>query len=194
MVFCSGCRRNFKPSGYTLHIRRSPISTCAAAHREALQVAEQNHNPSDNVEEASQFQGDFYGDYEETDFQWPAEADLDDESEDDDIHDNEEYIDIDADAGACQGEPMADHQGADLFIENFPSSSTGAAISDGHVFIETDYNCYRRQFGNVNAYEPFVSQIDWDVAHWAKVHGITSTAVTQLLGIKGVGFYTAHYI
>jgi hypothetical protein len=33
---------------------------------------------------------------------------------------------------------------------------------------------------------PFRSQCDWEFAHWAKMHGPTSTAVTELLAIPGV--------
>ncbi|KAG2126251.1 uncharacterized protein EDB93DRAFT_1323762 [Suillus bovinus] len=37
-----------------------------------------------------------------------------------------------------------------------------------------------------NPYHPFNSQIEWEVARWAKVRGATSTAFTDLLSIDGV--------
>lgn len=80
MVFCSGCRRNFKLSGYTLHIQRSQTSACGAAHRDDIQAAETNDDPSNDIEEVLGFQGDFFGAYKESDLPWPAEAD---ESEED---------------------------------------------------------------------------------------------------------------
>ena len=33
---------------------------------------------------------------------------------------------------------------------------------------------------------PFQSQLDWDIARWAKLRGQTSTAVSELLAIPGV--------
>jgi hypothetical protein len=196
MVFCAGCRRNFTASGYTMHIRRPYTPACSVAHRENLQAAELNDSPSDDIEEVSRFQGDFFGDYQEKDFPWPAEAELDEDDED--ILSNDDYMDIDVDGhqgGPLNHEAMLDHgEGADnISIEHFPSSSAGAAIPDDQGFVETDYDRYLSQCGNINEYTPFASQIEWDIARWAKVHGITSTAVTELLGIKGVGFYATHY-
>jgi hypothetical protein len=192
MVFCSGCGRHFKPSGYTLHIRRSHASACSAAHREDLQAVGSNNNLSDDIEDAIDFQGDFFGNYEDGDFPWPVESDSDDDSEDD------SYMDIDM--GGHQGgwqdqETMSDvcPGDDDIFIEHFPSSSAGAAISNDQGFIDTDYNCYQRQCGNAYESTPFASQIHWDIARWAKVQGITSTAVTELLGINGVGIYATHH-
>ncbi|KAJ7862154.1 hypothetical protein B0H14DRAFT_2349685, partial [Mycena olivaceomarginata] len=33
---------------------------------------------------------------------------------------------------------------------------------------------------------PFSSQVDWEVAKWAKLRGSTSTTFTDLLAIEGV--------
>ena len=195
MVFCSGCRRNFKPSGYTLHIRRSHASACGAAHHEDIHAAVLNDDLLEDIEDVSNFQGDFFGNYEESDLPWPAEAKSDEDSEDDN-HDTlnvDDYMDIEMDD--CQGEQrntetLGDCEGANtIFIEHFPSSGAGAAVSDYQIFSGTDYDCYQDQCGNTTAYAPFASRIDWDIARWAKVHKITSTAVTELLGINGVGFY-----
>jgi hypothetical protein len=198
MVFCSGCHRNFKPSGYTLHIQRSRTSACRAAHHEDMHAAGLNDNLSDDSEEVSNFQGDFFGNYEEGDLPWPAETELDEDSEDDHILNADDYMDVETDdyrGGPPNQETSDDYQGADsIFIEYFPSSSAGAAISNHQGFNKTDYDHYRNECGSTTDYAPFASQIDWDVARWAKVHGITATAVTELLGIKGVGFYVIHYV
>jgi hypothetical protein len=39
-----------------------------------------------------------------------------------------------------------------------------------------------------NCYAPFCSKIDWEIAQWAKTHGPSSTAVTELLAIDKVRF------
>jgi len=179
-----------------MHIQCPYTSACSVAHHENLQAAELNDNPSDDIEEVSRFQGDFFGDYQERDLPWPAEAELDEDNED--VLSDDDYMDIDVDrhqGGLLNHEAMPDHsEGADnISIEHFPSSNAGAAIPDDQGFVETDYDRYLSQCGNINEYAPFASQIEWDIAHWAKVHGITSTAVTELLGIKGVGFYATRY-
>ncbi len=67
MVHCTGCRHNFTVSGYTLHVQRTGSSACKAAYH-----AQFNH--TDNVESAvgDVFSGDFFGDYQEDDFDWPV--------------------------------------------------------------------------------------------------------------------------
>ncbi|KAG2153819.1 hypothetical protein DEU56DRAFT_725961 [Suillus clintonianus] len=46
---------------------------------------------------------------------------------------------------------------------------------------------YGLNAGNtVNVYAPFTSQMDWDIAKWAKLHGTGSTAFTDLLAIDGL--------
>jgi hypothetical protein len=41
-----------------------------------------------------------------------------------------------------------------------------------------------------NPYWPFTSQLDWKVAHWAKMRGPGSTAVSELLRIESVSVVT----
>jgi hypothetical protein len=49
-----------------------------------------------------------------------------------------------------------------------------------------------------NVYAPFASEMDWEVARWAKLRGSGSTAFTDLLKIEGVSqfssFITSEYI
>jgi hypothetical protein len=42
----------------------------------------------------------------------------------------------------------------------------------------------------LNIYAPFSSKLDWEVACWAKMQGLGSNAVTELLSIEGVRFPT----
>jgi len=201
-----------------MHIRRSRTSVCSAAYHEDLQAAAgSNGNPSDDIEEVSRFHGDFFGDYMDSDLPWPAEAELDKGAEDDDVNNDngivtdddnndnndiindDDYMDIDRDGH--QGGPLnqettpVDCQGADgTFVEHFPSGNAGAAISVDPGCIETDYGHYQKQFGYANEYAPFASRTEWDIARWAKLHRISSTAVTELLGFKGVGFYVTRYV
>ncbi|KAM6504098.1 hypothetical protein JOM56_001041 [Amanita muscaria] len=40
--------------------------------------------------------------------------------------------------------------------------------------------------GSNNVYAPFHSQLDWEIARWAKIHGPSSAALTKLLQLEGV--------
>jgi hypothetical protein len=46
---------------------------------------------------------------------------------------------------------------------------------------------YHAEMSNTdNCYTPFCSKIDWEIARWAKSHGPSSTAVTELLAIDSI--------
>ncbi|KAM6496730.1 hypothetical protein JOM56_007203 [Amanita muscaria] len=47
-------------------------------------------------------------------------------------------------------------------------------------------NCQRDGLSN-DAFAPFKSQLDWEVAKWAKLRGPSSTALTEFLAIEGLG-------
>ena len=43
---------------------------------------------------------------------------------------------------------------------------------------------------NPNVWWPFASKLEWEFAHWAKMRGPGSTAVTELLNIEGVSHFS----
>ncbi|KIL54452.1 hypothetical protein M378DRAFT_29088, partial [Amanita muscaria Koide BX008] len=45
---------------------------------------------------------------------------------------------------------------------------------------------YRQLLDSDKEYAPFSSKLDWEIARWAKLHGPSSAAVTELLQIEGV--------
>ncbi|KII85168.1 hypothetical protein PLICRDRAFT_116589 [Plicaturopsis crispa FD-325 SS-3] len=75
-------------------------------------------------------------------------------------------------------------------IQHFTRGRAGEIIRQ-----DTDnYELYRQklagsaaQTNRVNIWAPFASEIDWKVARWAKLRGPSSTALTELLNIDGVG-------
>ena len=83
-----------------------------------------------------------------------------------------------------------------IFIECFAPSSAGKPITNQDK-PDNDHDIYWRQLARpdcTSIYHPFASQIDWEIAHWAKVHGITSSAVSELLGVKGVSILLYIYL
>lgn len=70
-------------------------------------------------------------------------------------------------------------------IEQFPLPTAGMPIpcSDRGP---SSFEAYQQTVGSDNDYAPFNSRLDWDIARWAKMHGLSSSAVTKLLEIEGV--------
>ena len=70
-------------------------------------------------------------------------------------------------------------------IEKYPDSRAGAPVS--HDRIASRNESYAQAVNNVhNPWAPFLSQMDWEVAQWAKLRGPGSTAMSDLLKVDGV--------
>ncbi|KAM6499612.1 hypothetical protein JOM56_005120 [Amanita muscaria] len=135
-------------SGYVSHVMSTASTPCRNAYRDALSEAyieEQNQLEQDDP---VPFNGDFLGEYNEDDFNWP--------------HDDEEYK-----------------------IEPFPGEQAGAPIQHSSA-IQSEFASYRQLLDSDKEYAPFSSKLDWEIARWAKLHGPSSAAVTELLQIEGV--------
>jgi hypothetical protein len=188
MVRCAACHRSFTVSGYTLHVMRLGSQACVAAHLAQMQHAD-----------TEAFSGDFFGDYQDNDFDWPndkqepadcrcastfchqtifiEDPDFDDEDELGCI--DEETIDV---VRPTSPTPANVPQ---YEIELFPLATAGAPIP-GTVHGSSSFESYQRAIGSNNSYAPFSSMMDWEFAKWAKLHGPSSSAMTQLLKTKGV--------
>ncbi|KAM6491600.1 hypothetical protein JOM56_012992 [Amanita muscaria] len=70
-------------------------------------------------------------------------------------------------------------------IVPFPGEQAGAPI---HLSlpIQSDFDSYKQLLDGDTEYAPFSSKLDWEIARWAKLHGPSSTALTELLQIEGV--------
>lgn len=83
---------------------------------------------------------------------------------------------------------MQDQLTSKPVIETFPSNlgTPGAPISThhGHAY-EKDRDALASN-ARGNLWAPFASQLDWEVARWAKLRGPSSTALTELLKIPEV--------
>ena len=193
MVRCSGCHSDFTVSGYTLHVQRTKSSACIAAYHAQI-------NDADNVDnmDAEVFSGDFFGDYEEDDFDWPDNdqepADgkspvpvhsmiynvgpgSDDENEHGRV--NEDFIDVVRPVNCAAAEETH------FEIEPFPLATAGAPIP-GSEHAPSSFETYRQSIGSNNNYAPFHSRLDWEMAQWVKMHGPSSSAISKLLETEGV--------
>ena len=74
--------------------------------------------------------------------------------------------------------------GPSLIVDSFPYSSPGAPIPGAGQGLHV-YESSQDVFGS-STWAPFRSQRDWEIAHWAKMRGPTSSALSELLAIPEV--------
>jgi hypothetical protein len=69
-------------------------------------------------------------------------------------------------------------------IAHYPGKRAGEVCSKGITVMQG----YKNALGGPsdNPYFPFSSQIDWELAKWAKLRGPSATSFTELLHINGV--------
>jgi len=81
------------------------------------------------------------------------------------------------------------------FVMPYPSQRVGDAVGtrirvQDHCQAESAHAnaLYELEIvqDETNPYAPFVSQMDWEIAKWAKLHGLGSTTFGELMAIPGV--------
>jgi hypothetical protein len=75
------------------------------------------------------------------------------------------------------GVDTTDLQETPRFIERF-GGSAGAPNQTYHSEVGMHFG--------PNARTPFQSEMEWEIARWAKLRGLTATAINDLLSIDGV--------
>lgn len=75
-----------------------------------------------------------------------------------------------------------------IHINKFSNKMTGAPINANKQDSSSGFKKYGSGLDEdeSNIYAPFKSRLDWEIAHWAKFRGPSSTALTELLNIAGV--------
>ena len=69
-------------------------------------------------------------------------------------------------------------------IDHFPNGSAGAPISGAHGGSSMEDTSSKGLQGSI--WVPFSSQCDWEITCWAKMHGLSSSAFSELLAIPEV--------
>ncbi|KAF8265448.1 hypothetical protein EI94DRAFT_1858251 [Lactarius quietus] len=83
-----------------------------------------------------------------------------------------------------QSEAGNSESSSTLTIELFPHGQPGAPVADTPQGV-TVYESSQDTLGE-SVWAPFRSQCDWELAHWVKTSGSTSSAVNMLLRIPGL--------
>ncbi|KAG1775652.1 hypothetical protein EV702DRAFT_1199136 [Suillus placidus] len=98
--------------------------------------------------------------------------------EDDELEDIQQNTRQDVEARA---------QGQSGFVRvPYPDPRAGRSMLHGSVDHGANVAYGAHLANDENPYHPFNSQIEWEVARWAKLRGATSTAFSDLLSINGV--------
>ena len=76
------------------------------------------------------------------------------------------------------------------YIVKFPGGQAGAVYANQAV--DDNLNAsYTHKVGSAeNPFYPFSSNMEWEIARWAKMRGPSSTAFTELMNIEGVSFFS----
>jgi hypothetical protein len=72
-------------------------------------------------------------------------------------------------------------------FNDHPDCNAGAPLEN---LTKMSYKTYQDALPKANAvpniWAPFASKIDWEIARWVKLRGPSSTALSELLRVKGV--------
>ncbi|KAI8985007.1 hypothetical protein BD414DRAFT_547770 [Trametes punicea] len=180
---CPGCSREFTFSGLPKHLAQTINPACLAARGGAAvrgtSVDLTESDIPDLDAPAVPFVGDFFGPYNAADF--PDDEEL--------THDAFELDSSLSDSDDDEDDALAPSASSKTFIVRFPGVLAGAPV----VNMETTSRAYWQYQDELdghsapsNAYYPFVSKTDWEVARWAKMRGPGSTSFSELLTIQGV--------
>ncbi|KAG1883893.1 uncharacterized protein F5891DRAFT_1133319 [Suillus fuscotomentosus] len=142
------------------------------------------------------FEDDFFGTYGEDDIEWLSDDRNNSTDEEEGLYDSGEWEPPTQDENEREPPVDEDDQGAEEIEEHvvgqdnivvvpYPDARAGKPITGRPT------RCANATYGldsgsTVNIYAPFSSQMDWDIAKWAKLHGSSSTAFTDLLEIEGL--------
>ena len=77
------------------------------------------------------------------------------------------------------------------YVVKFNKGKAGAVYTN-HDRINGNMAYTSRINNPENPFSPFSSKIDFEIAHWAKTRGPSSTAFTELMSIKGVSCINLH--
>lgn len=111
----------------------------------------------------------------------PRQGDV--EAMDIDVEEDEEEDEADAEVEMSYGRAAVEKSiRQKIFVESFPGNTARAPVPSA----EAQGAIGPAGLVQGNPYAPFASQMDWQIARWAKLRGQGSTAMSELLGVPGV--------
>lgn len=205
MPQCPGCKKSFS-RGYFNHLRQTRKPACRAVLAQVFGDGELSSGPSDTdaasdssdsdslVTNHLDFNLDFRSnghnddqedlmhdanDYATGDSEAPVPVQLEESMDVDEPENNQEVENVLCQAREVRWAAEEAFRKTPVVIA-FPSAEAGAPITNIQALPR--YDSYKKGLKNPdNPWDPFLSQLDWEVAYWAKCCGPSATAFTKLL-------------
>ncbi|KAG1886982.1 hypothetical protein F4604DRAFT_1877587 [Suillus subluteus] len=174
---CPACsHNNLTVTGLSQHLAKSHNPHCQVLYHQSHSEIHANE-PFNNLANDPYYEPDTDGGYgeDESEFVWPGDLELVDA--DDDASDDGLNVEPEWEPTVEAVEEDNNHRQHGCTVMPYPDPCTGQEITNRA-------NCYAAN--EENLYHPFSSKMDWEVTRWAKLCGLSSTAFSDLLAIKGV--------
>lgn len=168
-VTCPACAKNFTQTGFQSHLRQTKDPHCAALFAEivntGMELDDHEHQP---------FEDDVFGGHDDYEF---GQLQDEDEQPEEDLEEEQ------ANLVENGWEPERPSHIVVRYSDKYPDHQAGAPMKK----TQPGDDNYRAVLDNSsNPWAPFSSQMDWEIAKWAKLRGAGSTAFSDLLAIEGV--------
>ncbi|KAG1843444.1 hypothetical protein F4604DRAFT_1884612 [Suillus subluteus] len=184
---CPACsREDFMVTGLSQHLAKSRNPHCRALYhqsRSQVHTRDQRDEPDEpTAEDEPGYEVDEPG-YEVDEPGYEAEArDEGDEAGDEDDDEGWNF--------EPEWEPPVEDRVEDVTMDDIEdlADEDEAGWEDqrrAHQDIQAQYEAHLAN-EEENLYHPFASKMEWEVARWAKLRGLSSTALSDLLAIEGV--------
>ena len=213
---CPACLKNFTHTGFQSHLRQTKDPHCAALYTDMLVDQEAPEKMPDSYEhqpfEGDTFGS--LDDYRDDDFGQSHDLEsgcIEDDDEQDEANSENGWEPERPGAQAANALQIEEPDPQQTGDHNEPAtniisrSQAEARITEDHVIIHFsdkhpdhqpgvpitkkrsgDDNYRTALNDSSNLWAPFSSQMDWEIAKWAKLRGAGSTAFSDLLAIEGV--------
>lgn len=213
---CPACSRdNFTVTGLSQHLAKSRNPHCRALYHQSRSQLEIHANgpqfepdestwpdldpdegdgedePEVEFQRAQEQSGGSDVDDDVDDEGWNFEPEWEPPVEEQDEHDRMDAIEDLADDDEAFREDHQDIQARaqgqhGCVVVPYPDPRAGQKITNCRA-ANMEYGAHLAN-AEENLYHPFASKMDWEVARWAKLRGVSSTALSDLLAIEGVSW------
>jgi hypothetical protein len=190
-IRCHGCNNWFTKSGLSQHVAKTRDMRCHAVYSAPQARLEFRLIPGGNVDHAS---SSSLAPILST----TPRANTNEVAADHPIDSlNQDLLSVELPLPPISDPPAQPEESGVVIINRFPFGSPGALFFGPHDFFPTNTH-YTPSVPSPAIdgpnWAPFRSECDWKVAHWAKMRGPTSSAMTDLLAIPEVCCHCFHVI
>ncbi|KAG1896128.1 uncharacterized protein F5891DRAFT_1193360 [Suillus fuscotomentosus] len=197
---CPACfHDNLTVTGFSQHLAKSRNPHCQALYCQSHSQIHANDPYYEPDTDGVYGQDDLeFAQADDLEFVWEqisGHDDADDDASDDGLNAEPEWEPpveaVEEDNGSSMDDPKIQARAQGLrgcVVMPYPDPRAGEQIANqaNHHAANVEYGAHFANTEQENLYHPFTCKMDWEVARWAKLHGVSSTAFSDLLAIEGV--------